>query len=226
MKKLFTLVAAAMIAVGVNAQKISWGIEDVALAGALNGKTITNGLVGLTVTDTGSKVAIDKNTARFGTADSYEKFEARLKSGGKSSSKNCLALSVPSDGTLKICARTGSSSAEDRTVVLTQNATVLFNQILLDANFIEVDEEGAEGIVAVKVYPVYSIPVSAGTIDITYPVGSINFYCFEFVSENGISTILTPEVKENAPIYNLAGQQVSKDFKGVCIQNGKKFINK
>ena len=34
------------------------------------------------------------------------------------------------------------------------------------------------------------------------------------------------EANANAPIYNLAGQQVSKDFKGVCIQNGKKFINK
>jgi len=30
----------------------------------------------------------------------------------------------------------------------------------------------------------------------------------------------------NAPIYNLAGQQVSKDYKGVVIQNGKKFVNK
>jgi hypothetical protein len=29
---------------------------------------------------------------------------------------------------------------------------------------------------------------------------------------------------ENAPIYNLAGQRVDKSFKGVVIQNGKKFI--
>lgn len=31
---------------------------------------------------------------------------------------------------------------------------------------------------------------------------------------------------ENAPVYNLAGQRVSKDAKGVLIQNGKKFVNK
>ena len=31
---------------------------------------------------------------------------------------------------------------------------------------------------------------------------------------------------ENAPVYNLAGQRVSKDTKGILIQNGKKFINK
>ncbi len=30
----------------------------------------------------------------------------------------------------------------------------------------------------------------------------------------------------NAPYYNLAGQRVSKDYKGVVIQNGKKFFNK
>ena len=28
----------------------------------------------------------------------------------------------------------------------------------------------------------------------------------------------------NAPVYNLAGQRVSKDAKGILIQNGKKFI--
>lgn len=31
---------------------------------------------------------------------------------------------------------------------------------------------------------------------------------------------------ENAPIYNLAGQRVSASYKGVVIQNGRKFINK
>jgi hypothetical protein len=30
----------------------------------------------------------------------------------------------------------------------------------------------------------------------------------------------------NAPIYNLAGQRIGKDYKGVVIQNGKKFIQK
>jgi len=30
----------------------------------------------------------------------------------------------------------------------------------------------------------------------------------------------------NAPIYNLAGQRVDKNYKGVVIQNGKKFIQK
>lgn len=43
----------------------------------------------------------------------------------------------------------------------------------------------------------------------------------------GITNITTEEQADpNAPIYNLAGQRVTKDTKGVLIQNGKKFINK
>ena len=41
---------------------------------------------------------------------------------------------------------------------------------------------------------------------------------------NGISNVVAPEVDANAPIYNLAGQRVSSDFKGIAIQNGKKFV--
>ena len=46
------------------------------------------------------------------------------------------------------------------------------------------------------------------------------------VSAAGIKNVQTIEVNENAPIYNLAGQRVSKDYKGVVIQNGKKFVRK
>ena len=47
-------------------------------------------------------------------------------------------------------------------------------------------------------------------------------------SDTGISNVKvsTDEDSENAPIYNLAGQRVTKDYKGVLIQNGKKFMNK
>ncbi len=41
---------------------------------------------------------------------------------------------------------------------------------------------------------------------------------------NGISNVVAPEANANAPIYNLAGQRVSSDFKGIAIQNGKKFV--
>ncbi len=42
----------------------------------------------------------------------------------------------------------------------------------------------------------------------------------------GINEVSNGAVNESAPIYNLAGQRVSKDYKGVVVQNGKKFIKK
>ena len=40
------------------------------------------------------------------------------------------------------------------------------------------------------------------------------------------NTEMTKKADKDAPIYNMAGQRVSKTYKGVVIQNGKKFVNK
>ena len=42
----------------------------------------------------------------------------------------------------------------------------------------------------------------------------------------GIKTIKNTVIDLNAPAYNLAGQKVSNDFKGLVIKNGKKFMVK
>lgn len=52
--------------------------------------------------------------------------------------------------------------------------------------------------------PAYSIKVNGGTTTI----GSIN----------------VAVVDENAPMYNIAGQRVGRDYKGIVIQNGRKVI--
>ncbi len=39
------------------------------------------------------------------------------------------------------------------------------------------------------------------------------------------STVIDQPVDENAPIYNVYGQRVNREYKGILIQNGKKFIN-
>jgi hypothetical protein len=44
---------------------------------------------------------------------------------------------------------------------------------------------------------------------------------------SGVSNISVDNVyNENAPVYNVMGQRVAKDTKGILIQNGRKFINK
>ncbi len=45
---------------------------------------------------------------------------------------------------------------------------------------------------------------------------------------NGIENISDPKqtFNENAPIYNLAGQRVSKSYRGVVVQDGRKFVQR
>ena len=55
----------------------------------------------------------------------------------------------------------------------------------------------------------------------------VGFGGFEFTAgTNGISDITADKAKADAPVFNLAGQRVSKNAKGILIQNGKKFIVK
>lgn len=58
--------------------------------------------------------------------------------------------------------------------------------------------------------------------------GNILISSIEFtpVNATGISTINAAEKVSNGAIYNLAGQKVGKDFKGLVIKNGKKMIQK
>jgi hypothetical protein len=44
---------------------------------------------------------------------------------------------------------------------------------------------------------------------------------------SGVETIKVEKVwNADAPMYNLSGQQVDKSYKGIVIQNGRKFVNK
>ena len=56
--------------------------------------------------------------------------------------------------------------------------------------------------------------------------GNILISSIEFtpVDASGISTINAAEKVSNGAIYNIAGQKVGKDFKGLVIKNGKKMI--
>lgn len=60
-----------------------------------------------------------------------------------------------------------------------------------------------------------STQIGFGGIEFTYDASTL-----------GISEITANEADANAPVYNIAGQRVSKNAKGILIQNGKKFIRK
>ena len=57
------------------------------------------------------------------------------------------------------------------------------------------------------------------------PKSQIGIYGFYYApgGGTGIASVKT-EMESDAAIYNLAGQKVSKDYKGVKVQNGKKFM--
>lgn len=184
MRKFYSLIAMFLMAMVANAQMITFSADDIVAAGELNGKTFGSGDLTLTVTDLvdGGKVVVDGNNANFGTLESYQGFTHRLKTSGKSSSKNCLAISVAKAGTLNIYARTASSSSE-RAIVLTKDGTEVFNKIFVDSQAAtekyttEAGEEKTR-----TIFPVYSLEVEAGKYDVTYPDGAVNFYAIELVS--------------------------------------------
>ncbi len=218
MKKIFTLIAAVAFAATASAQVLSF---DTKYDKGAVPSSFSNGNLVLTVTDTDGKLAVDANTAYFGTAESYVSFDYRLKTGGKSSSKNGLTLTLPADGTLKVYARTGKNGETDRNIVLTQNETELANKILLESEAVKVTM-GEEVKEEKNVYPVISVEAKKGDVAITYPINSVNIYAFELVTATGVSTILTP--KADGKTFNLAGVQVSENAKGLKIKNGKKYV--
>ena len=75
-----------------------------------------------------------------------------------------------------------------------------------------------------------SFPVEAKTYLVFQPSSQVGIYGFQFTPGGdpaGVETIKTEKVwNANAPMYNLSGQQVDKSYKGIVIQNGRKFVNK
>ncbi len=194
MKKIFTLLAVVLVALSANAQKITFGEGDIASAGTLNGKTYTNEGMVLTVTDGEGKFSVDANNAWFGDASAQVQFTHRLKTGGKSQTtsgkERWLTLTLPTSGTLRISARSASSSETGRNIVIVQNGTTLLDQIVKDEDHISVEiaeninpETNPTG--ATKVYPIYEVAVAAGEAEINFPNGSVNFYCFELIPGEG-----------------------------------------
>lgn len=91
---------------------------------------------------------------------------------------------------------------------------------------------------------VVAFPVKANKTYLFYAAGS-KVSCGGFVFDKGASTMTTVEpgadtptpnpsaLKQvkytpdyNAPIYNILGQRVYKGYKGICVQNGHKFVVK
>ena len=69
------------------------------------------------------------------------------------------------------------------------------------------------------------IPEKKGYLVVANASAAKDFFAFED-STNGIDDPTIGIGEEEVPLFNLAGQRVGKDYKGIVVKNGKKYVNK
>ena len=80
-----------------------------------------------------------------------------------------------------------------------------------------------------EVFGHLSFNVEAKTYLLFMPASQLGLYGFQFTEADptNVEAITTKtQNNANATLYNLAGQKVDKSYKGIVIQNGRKFVNK
>ena len=153
-----------------------WFTEQVD-KGELDGKVFTafGDSVILTPEDPDGKMAIDGNTARFGTPLDSASYNFRLKTGGTSTeTKTFLKIHVPADGQLRIAARTGKNS-ENRSLILSQNGVTLYNALLSEDDTIHTEGK--------RFYPYIYVKVEKGDLILSGFMNGINIYEIAFRGE-------------------------------------------
>ncbi len=242
MKKIFTLAVAALFCgvANINAQKtyildINKIYEEASTAtGQCSNATLSGGtkyyLNETTYTqDIFTVVSKEDRTYRIDLVGDEDidygdyKAHARLEPNGSSNSLGGRQtfIEVANAGKLTIGAWTGTSGrrllvlpATDKTSYVNPTKVTPLLDVPLDAN-------AADG-------AVYTIDLEPGLYCISQDAAIYFGYIkFEEKESTGINNIeAVEEADPNAPVYNLSGQQVTKETKGILIQNGKKFINK
>ena len=235
MKKFFTLIAAVAMAASMNAQ----GTYAVQVGDKVNAGNQIKSVKNITLTyieKDGTAYADGKENTNWADAD----FGAYVC--GKNSGK------LVSDAEPTGCAyKFETTKAGSLTVAVQLNAGKGFH--ILDAKFAEVapasynlpaaKEDGAsqeftqnekgENIIAVKSNGTVTFSVAEGGTYYVLAAGTkMGFYGFKYVTgtSTGISDIQASKSSKDGATFNLLGQKVANDAKGIVIKNGKKFINK
>ena len=235
MKKFFTLIAAVAMAASMNAQ----GTYAVQVGDKVNAGNQIKSVKNITLTyieKDGTAYADGKENTNWADAD----FGAYVC--GKNSGK------LVSDAEPTGCAyKFETTKAGSLTVAVQLNAGKGFH--ILDAKFAEVapasynlpaaKEDGAsqeftqnekgENIIAVKSNGTVTFSVAEGGTYYVLAAGTkMGFYGFKYVTgtSTGISDIQAPKSSKDGATFNLLGQKVANDAKGIVIKNGKKFINR
>ena len=234
MKKFFTLIAAVAMAASVNAQ----GTYAVAEGEAVTAGDQITSVNNVTLTyceNAGTAFAVGKAMGNWADAD----FTAYVC--GKNSGK-LVSDAAPTGCVYKF----ETAKAGSVTVGVQLGGTKGFH--ILDADFAEVApasynlpaaKDGAsqkftqnqkgENIIAEKSNGTVTFSVAEGGTYYVFAAGSkMGFYGFKYVTgtSTGISDIQAPKSSKDGATFNLLGQKVASNAKGIVIKNGKKFINK
>lgn len=103
--------------------------------------------------------------------------------------------------------------------------TKLTNYTLDDSYLVDVNSTGLGGGTNRPLYGYLTLKVAAGSYYMFSPKSQMGVYGFQFVGgTDGISNIDADKAALNEKSFNLAGQQVNNNFRGIVIKNGKKFI--
>ena len=233
MKKFFTLIAAVAMAASMNAQ----GTYAVQVGDKVNAGDQITSVANVTLTymeNDGTAFAVGKKTVNWADADfgAYVcgKNNGKLVKGGEPT--GCVyKFETVKAGSVTVGVQLGENKG--------------FH--ILDADFAEVapasynlpsakdgesqtmtQNEKGENIVAVKSNGTVTINAVAGGTYYVLAAGTrLGFYGFKFTAgTSGISNINASEAANEGATFNLLGQKVASNAKGLVVKNGKKFINK
>ena len=234
MKKFFTLIAAVAMAASMNAQG-TYAVAEGDKVTAGDQITSVNNVTLTYCENAGTAFAVGKATDNWADAD----FTAYVC--GKSNGK-LVSGAEPTGCAYKFV----TTKAGSLTVAVQLNGDKGFH--ILDADFAEVapasynlpaakdgasqkfsQNEKGENIIAEKSNGTVTFSVAEGGTYYVLAAGTkMGFYGFKYVTgtSTGISDIQAPKSSKDGATFNLLGQKVANDAKGVVIKNGKKFINK
>lgn len=236
MKKFFTLIAAVAMAASVNANSVFQPSDEQVAAGtiAANTKLIDDDDLGITVTNA-YETKVAASPLKIDWTEYTNKFQ--LRTDGDPSTENtlgkertgCTSLIVNVDtyGDVKftvygrrqtVDGKCGENDGKDLLLVSHADFT---EPLTADEYETELIGDGKYA-TFVKTYilesGLYTVYRGGSTMNI-YEIAAIG-------GPTGINSAVVEVESADAPAYNLAGQKVGENAKGIIIQNGKKYIRK
>ncbi len=225
MKKIFTLLSMVFAAMSMNAQTIlAWedGMEKA------NAVTFSNGYkVAITgkpdkTFSAGSKITVDGTVYTTMKLSNGAENTVTAPEGTTFNKVTLYSyINIKAEAT-KVRPSYWSNINGDEKTADEQGGNMLSCNQVFDSSV-----EGAAGLVGLdqpdKREFILSAPVSSMTF--TNKGEQLGFIMIlEMAQTNGITDVLNEKIDINEPIFNLAGQRVTKSYRGVVVRNGKKYI--